>query len=196
MPAGGDDARVSPSPGRPARAPSRWRRDPMTVEQFTIWKNGPETDPGPIHARSLGLGAVPVWFVAWPELEAAIADGGLASASPRSTRPSAGRSACPGAWIDPFLTPSTPDCGALNATLGSASKLGRPARIPAELYVRIENYGWLLAAWSQVRSAPPNVRPGTRSESRLQAPPGAREENRAVQRGCSITSPWRGVTYA
>ena len=57
--------------------PGAFGCNPMTVEQFTIWENGPETDPGPIHARSFGLGAVPVWFVAWPELEAAIADGEL-----------------------------------------------------------------------------------------------------------------------
>lgn len=47
---------------------------PMTVEHSTVWSNGPETDPVPMHTRSLGLGAVPVWFVSWPELEAAVAD--------------------------------------------------------------------------------------------------------------------------
>ncbi len=48
---------------------------PMTVEHATVWQNGPEADPAPLHTRILGLGAVPVWFVSWPELEAAVADG-------------------------------------------------------------------------------------------------------------------------
>lgn len=47
---------------------------PMTVEHATVWQNGPGTDPAPLHTRILGLGAVPVWFVSWPELEAAVAD--------------------------------------------------------------------------------------------------------------------------
>jgi hypothetical protein len=50
---------------------------PQTVETATIWKSGPPGDPAPIHAKSRGLGAVPVWFVSWPELEAAMADGVL-----------------------------------------------------------------------------------------------------------------------
>jgi hypothetical protein len=43
---------------------------PMTVEGFQVTKSPP------IPAQSLlrGLGAVPVWFVDWPELEAAVAD--------------------------------------------------------------------------------------------------------------------------
>jgi hypothetical protein len=50
---------------------------PQTVQTASIWKNGPPGDPAPIHAKSHGLGAVPVWFVTWAELEAAIADGVL-----------------------------------------------------------------------------------------------------------------------
>ena len=50
---------------------------PQTIGRATIWRNGPETDLGPIHTRSFGLGAVPVWFVRWPELEVAIADAEL-----------------------------------------------------------------------------------------------------------------------
>ncbi len=48
---------------------------PMTVEGFEIWKNGPWTgEVAPIHTMSHGLGAVPVWFVNWPDLRAALGD--------------------------------------------------------------------------------------------------------------------------
>lgn len=57
--------------------PGAFACNPMTIEQSTIWKHGPETDPAPIHARSFGLGAVPIWFVSWPALQAAAADGEL-----------------------------------------------------------------------------------------------------------------------
>lgn len=57
--------------------PGAFACGPQTVQTATVWRNGPETDEGPIHARSFGLGAVPVWFVSLPELEAAIADGEL-----------------------------------------------------------------------------------------------------------------------
>jgi hypothetical protein len=50
---------------------------PSTIDGFTIWRNGPGTDPAPIQAELHGLGAVPIWFVRWPELEAAVADGVL-----------------------------------------------------------------------------------------------------------------------
>jgi hypothetical protein len=50
---------------------------PQTVQTATIWKDGPPNDPAPIHAKSRGLGAVPMWFVSWPELEAAMGDGVL-----------------------------------------------------------------------------------------------------------------------
>jgi hypothetical protein len=50
---------------------------PQTTAGFAIWKNGPEIDPSPIHSKLFGLGAVPVWFVPWPALESAIAEGAL-----------------------------------------------------------------------------------------------------------------------
>jgi hypothetical protein len=50
---------------------------PQTVQTATIWRNGPGIDDAPIMAHSQGLGAMPVWFVSWPELESAIADGEL-----------------------------------------------------------------------------------------------------------------------
>lgn len=50
---------------------------PFTIEGFEIWQNGPGQDPAPIQVKSRGLGAVPVWFVAPQELDAAMADGVL-----------------------------------------------------------------------------------------------------------------------
>jgi hypothetical protein len=50
---------------------------PPTTEGFTIWRNGPGVDPAPLHAVNRGLGDVPVWFVSWPELQTAMADGVL-----------------------------------------------------------------------------------------------------------------------
>lgn len=58
-------------------APRAFGCTPPTVDGFTIWKNGPGIDPAPIQSELRGLGAVPVWFVSWPELQAAIADGVL-----------------------------------------------------------------------------------------------------------------------
>jgi hypothetical protein len=52
----------------------------LTVRGFEIWKNGPpplSADLGPIQTESRGLGAVPIWFVMWSELQGAIADGRL-----------------------------------------------------------------------------------------------------------------------
>ena len=47
----------------------------LTVNGFAIWKNGPPpTDLVPIQSYYSGLGSVPVWFVRWTELQAAIAD--------------------------------------------------------------------------------------------------------------------------
>ncbi len=47
----------------------------LTIDGFEIWKNGPPPiDMAPMQARLDGLGAVPVWFVSWPELQAAVAD--------------------------------------------------------------------------------------------------------------------------
>lgn len=61
---------------------------PLTIAGFEVWKNGLGLDPAPIQVKSHGLGAVPVWFVSWPELQALVADdvltiGELSSASSR-----------------------------------------------------------------------------------------------------------------
>jgi len=54
--------------------------DPLTVEGFEIWRIAPweeGADQSPIQVVSHGLGAVPIWFVKFAELEEAIADGHL-----------------------------------------------------------------------------------------------------------------------
>jgi hypothetical protein len=48
---------------------------PLTVHGFAIYKD--PTDRIPVFTLLMGNGAVPIWFVRWPELQAAIADGDL-----------------------------------------------------------------------------------------------------------------------
>ena len=51
----------------------------ITVGGFTLWDNGPFADPpdqAPTQLIFQGLGAVPVWFVDWEELQAVIAEDG------------------------------------------------------------------------------------------------------------------------
>jgi hypothetical protein len=55
--------------------PGAFGCNPATTEGFQIWKNGPAVDGGPIHTELHGLGAVPVWFVGWSELQGIMADG-------------------------------------------------------------------------------------------------------------------------
>ncbi len=45
-----------------------------TTDGFMIWDGEPGLSD-PIQIKLRGLGAVPVWFVAWPELEEAVEDG-------------------------------------------------------------------------------------------------------------------------
>ncbi len=54
--------------------PGAFSCGPTTTEGYAIWKNGPDIDSAPIQSNLFGLGAVPVWFVRWPELKSAIAD--------------------------------------------------------------------------------------------------------------------------
>jgi hypothetical protein len=49
---------------------------PPTTDGFIIWSGEPGLS-NPIQIKLWGLGAVPVWFVSWPELEAALGDGVL-----------------------------------------------------------------------------------------------------------------------
>ncbi len=46
----------------------------LTIKGFEIWPAPPDQAPGPIHMQGLGLGRVPIYFVSWPELRAAVAD--------------------------------------------------------------------------------------------------------------------------
>jgi len=50
---------------------------PFLAEGFEIWENGPAVDPAPIQSRLTGVGAVPVWFAKWSEVDAEAADGVL-----------------------------------------------------------------------------------------------------------------------
>ena len=61
--------------------------NPPTTEGIGIWEHGPGIDAAPLLVELHGLGAVPVWFVRWPALQAAVADdtltiGELASLQP------------------------------------------------------------------------------------------------------------------
>lgn len=48
---------------------------PLKIDGFDIWRNAPPPiDFAPMMATFRGLGSVPIWFVSWPELEAAVAD--------------------------------------------------------------------------------------------------------------------------
>jgi hypothetical protein len=47
---------------------------PLTVEGFEIWPAPPGPGVAPIQTKSWGLGAVPVWFVSWPEMQSILAD--------------------------------------------------------------------------------------------------------------------------
>lgn len=51
---------------------------PLTVEGFAIYKNGPPPlDAAPYMNQLRAADEVPVWFAAWPEVQAAIEDGEL-----------------------------------------------------------------------------------------------------------------------
>jgi hypothetical protein len=57
--------------------PAAFGCGPLLTGGHEIWVNGPEVDPWPQMTLLHGLGAVPVWFVSWPALEQAVADGSL-----------------------------------------------------------------------------------------------------------------------
>lgn len=57
--------------------PGAFGCNPPTTGGFNLWHNGPGIDPAPFLAVTHGLGAVPVLFVDWGELELAVADGVL-----------------------------------------------------------------------------------------------------------------------
>lgn len=50
----------------------------LTIDGFEVWRNGPPPiDQAPMMAVLRGMGAVPIWFVSWEELQAEIADDAL-----------------------------------------------------------------------------------------------------------------------
>lgn len=50
----------------------------LTIDGFEIWRNGPPPiDFAPMMAVFRGTGSVPIWFVSWPQLQAAVADDNL-----------------------------------------------------------------------------------------------------------------------
>lgn len=50
----------------------------LTVQGFEIWPVPPDQGgAGPSQGKYWGLGAVPIYFVSWPELQVAVADRGL-----------------------------------------------------------------------------------------------------------------------
>lgn len=57
-----------------ATGPGAFGCNPPTTDTLEFWRNGPGIDFAPVRARFRGLGAVPVWFVSLPEIEAAVAD--------------------------------------------------------------------------------------------------------------------------
>ncbi len=59
---------------------------PLTVSGFELWINGPGLDAAPRHTVSSSL-AVPVWFVPWPVLQAALVDDVLTIAELDSLSP-------------------------------------------------------------------------------------------------------------
>ena len=60
-----------PGPGGPGAFACR----PATTDGFEIWKYGPGIDQAPIFSHLKGKGAVPVWFISWPELQSAMSGG-------------------------------------------------------------------------------------------------------------------------
>jgi len=60
---------------------------PPTTDGFSIWKHGPGLDAAPLLVELHGLGAVPVWFIRWPALQAALADDDLTIAELASLQP-------------------------------------------------------------------------------------------------------------
>lgn len=53
--------------------PGAFACSPYTTDGFTIWAGEPGIST-PIQVNLHGLGAVPVWFVSWPELQGTLAD--------------------------------------------------------------------------------------------------------------------------
>jgi hypothetical protein len=70
--------------------PGAFGCNPPTTAGFNLWHNGPGIDPAPYLSVTHGLGAVPVWFINWAVLQAAMQDGVLTMAELNSV-PAASR---------------------------------------------------------------------------------------------------------
>lgn len=55
--------------------PGAFSCQPPTTDVVEYWVNGPETDPAPAISEMTGRGAVPVWFFAAADIDAAMTDG-------------------------------------------------------------------------------------------------------------------------
>jgi hypothetical protein len=80
---------------------------PLTVSGFELWENGPPIDSAPRHTNLSGL-AVPVWFVPWPALQAALADDVLTISELKSLSPLKGVAKTFHEVLHPFVPPGTP----------------------------------------------------------------------------------------
>jgi hypothetical protein len=60
---------------------------PPTTDGFSIWEHGPGIDSAPKLVELHGLGAVPVWFVRWPALQAVLGDDVVTIAELASLQP-------------------------------------------------------------------------------------------------------------
>ncbi len=78
----------------------------LTISGFELWDNGPGIDGGPRHAISSGL-AVPVWFVPWPQLQAALADDVLTITELGSLDPLEGTATTFHEILNPSVPPDT-----------------------------------------------------------------------------------------
>lgn len=78
---------------------------PLTVSGFELWDD-PAHDAGPRQAVTTGL-AVPVWFVDWPTLQAAIADNILTKSELESLNPLKGVAKTFHETLHPFVPPET-----------------------------------------------------------------------------------------
>ncbi len=81
----------------------------LTISGFEIWDN-PSVDFGPHQALSSGS-AVPVWFVPWTTLQAALADNFLSKSELESLNPLKGLATTFHEVIHPFVPPGAPGGG-------------------------------------------------------------------------------------
>jgi hypothetical protein len=79
---------------------------PLMVSGFEIWDNGPGIDFGPRQAVSSGS-AVPVWFVPWNALQAAIADDVLTMSELEALAPLKGVANTYHEVLHPIVPPGT-----------------------------------------------------------------------------------------